>query len=47
MIQLMLSLNLVFNIVKEKTTTDLLKVLSNIYEKLLDKTIRDISSKVN
>ena len=34
LIQLNLSRNVAFNIVKEKTTSDLLKALSNMYEKL-------------
>ena len=34
LIQLMLSRNVAFNIIKEKTTSDLLKALSNMYEKL-------------
>ena len=33
LIQLMLSKNVVINIIKEKTTSDLLKALSNMYEK--------------
>ena len=33
LIRLTLSKNVVFNIVKEKTTSDLLKALSNMYEK--------------
>ena len=33
LIQLTLSRNVAFNIVKEKTTSDLLKALSNMYEK--------------
>ena len=35
LIQLTLSRNVAFNIVKEKTTSDLLKALSNMYEKPL------------
>ena len=33
-IRLILSRNVAFNIIKEKTTSDLLKVLSNMYEEL-------------
>ena len=33
LIRLRLSRNVAFNIIKEKTTSDLLKALSNIYEK--------------
>ena len=33
LIRLTLSKNVAFNIIKEKTTSDLLKVLSNMYEK--------------
>ena len=34
LIRLTLSRNVAFNIIKEKTTSDLLKTLSNMYEKL-------------
>ena len=34
LIRLTLSRNVAFNIIKEKTTSDLLKALSNMYEKL-------------
>ena len=35
MIRLMLACNIAFNIVNEKTTTSLMKALSNMYEKPL------------
>ena len=42
-----LSRNVAFKIVKEKTPSDLLKTMLNMYEKLSNKTTRKMNSKVN